>query len=92
MEHVAHLDHLRHDNDGHLPQPPQYEYLNRRSKPFPWGPNSLFFNPEVRCPSIVLISACYNFTGAKGHGRCLSILAILNLLVVLEMTLSKFNN
>jgi hypothetical protein len=35
------------ENDGKLPQPPRYEYLNKRNKPFPWGPNSLFFNPRV---------------------------------------------
>jgi Cytochrome c oxidase subunit VIa len=30
-----------------LPQPPAYDYLNRRVKPFPWGNNSLFYNAEV---------------------------------------------
>lgn len=47
-EHHEHLEHLKHENGGVLPQPPDYEYLNRRVKPFPWGMNSLFFNPEVR--------------------------------------------
>ncbi|KAF9270180.1 mitochondrial cytochrome c oxidase subunit VIa [Marasmius fiardii PR-910] len=47
-EHKSHIDHLRAENDGVLPQPPPYEYLNIRRKPFPWGPNSLFFNPEVQ--------------------------------------------
>ncbi|EIM92611.1 X15341 cytochrome C oxidase subunit [Stereum hirsutum FP-91666 SS1] len=46
-DHSEHMDHLRAENDGHLPQPPDYPYLNRRNKPFPWGPNSLFFNPHV---------------------------------------------
>jgi cytochrome c oxidase subunit 6a len=46
-EHKAHLDHLRHENDGHLPEVPAYEYMNRRGKPFPWGMNSLFFNPHA---------------------------------------------
>jgi len=46
-DHHEHLDHLRAENGGVLPQPPDYEYLNRRVKPFPWGMNSLFFNPEV---------------------------------------------
>jgi hypothetical protein len=46
-EHNEHLDHLRAENGGTLTQPPNYEYLNRRVKPFPWGMNSLFFNPEV---------------------------------------------
>lgn len=48
VEHGKHLDHLREENGGTLPQPPDYEYLNRRVKPFPWGMNSLFFNPAVR--------------------------------------------
>ncbi|KAH7883492.1 COX6A, subunit VIa of cytochrome c oxidase [Phlebopus sp. FC_14] len=46
-EHAAHAEHLMAENDGKLPQPPPYEYLNRRVKPFPWGDNSLFFNPKV---------------------------------------------
>ncbi|KIJ68555.1 hypothetical protein HYDPIDRAFT_37008 [Hydnomerulius pinastri MD-312] len=45
-EHAAHEEHLKAENDGKLPQPPEYEYLNRRVKPFPWGMNSLFFHPE----------------------------------------------
>ncbi|KAI0320355.1 COX6A, subunit VIa of cytochrome c oxidase [Amylostereum chailletii] len=47
VEHAAHLEHERKENGGHLPEPPAYDYLNRRSKPFPWGPNSLFFNPHI---------------------------------------------
>ncbi|KAF5375152.1 hypothetical protein D9758_000380 [Tetrapyrgos nigripes] len=47
-EHKDHLEHMRHENDGVMPQPPAYEYLNVRRKPYPWGPNSLFFNPEVQ--------------------------------------------
>ncbi|KAG6885846.1 hypothetical protein C0993_008809 [Termitomyces sp. T159_Od127] len=47
VEHKHHLDHLRAENDGKLPEVPAYEYLNRRSKPYPWGMNSLFFNPEA---------------------------------------------
>ncbi|KAH9947934.1 COX6A, subunit VIa of cytochrome c oxidase [Amylocystis lapponica] len=46
-EHAAHQEHLKAEHDGHLPETPSYEYLNRRAKPFPWGPNSLFFNPHV---------------------------------------------
>ena len=49
LEHKHHLDHLRAENDGHLPEVPGYEYMNRRNKPFPWGMNSLFFNPHVSC-------------------------------------------
>lgn len=47
-EHAEHNAHLMHENDGKLPDPPAYQYLNVRVKPFPWGPNSLFFNPKVR--------------------------------------------
>ncbi|GJE85725.1 Cytochrome c oxidase subunit 6a [Phanerochaete sordida] len=46
-EHAEHEAHLKHENDGKLPEPPAYEYLNIRHRPFPWGMNSLFFNPEV---------------------------------------------
>ncbi|KIK70881.1 hypothetical protein GYMLUDRAFT_150285 [Collybiopsis luxurians FD-317 M1] len=49
MEHKAHQEHERSENDGHISFPPSYEYLNVRRKPFPWGPNSLFYNPEVCC-------------------------------------------
>ncbi|KAF8140348.1 COX6A, subunit VIa of cytochrome c oxidase [Boletus edulis] len=45
-EHAAHEDPLIEENNGTLPQPPPYPYLNRRVKPFPWGSNSLFFNPR----------------------------------------------
>lgn len=45
--HHEHVEHIKHENDGHLPEPPAYPYLNKRDKPFPWGMNSLFFNPEV---------------------------------------------
>ncbi|KAH8102532.1 cytochrome C oxidase subunit [Cristinia sonorae] len=47
-EHAEHAHHLRAENDGHLPEPPRYDYLNKRTKPFPWGANSLFFNPHVQ--------------------------------------------
>ncbi|PFH50779.1 hypothetical protein AMATHDRAFT_3636 [Amanita thiersii Skay4041] len=43
-EHAAHIEHLKEENDGHLPEVPGYDYLNKRAKPFPWGMNSLFFN------------------------------------------------
>ncbi|KAF8898848.1 cytochrome c oxidase, subunit VIa [Infundibulicybe gibba] len=46
VEHAAHINHLKAENDGHLPEIPAYEYMNRRGKPFPWGMNSLFFNPH----------------------------------------------
>ncbi|KAG8857198.1 hypothetical protein FRB96_005872 [Tulasnella sp. 330] len=44
-EHAAHMEHEKHEKHG---QPePQYAYMNKRQKPFPWGMNTLFFNPEV---------------------------------------------
>ncbi|KAI0274754.1 X15341 cytochrome C oxidase subunit [Gloeopeniophorella convolvens] len=46
-EHAEHQEHLKHENGGKLPEAPSYDYLNRRVKPYPWGPNSLFFNPDV---------------------------------------------
>ena len=46
-EHAEHEEHLKKENDGHLPEVPGYDYLNKRVKPYPWGPNSLFFNPHV---------------------------------------------
>ncbi|EIW64320.1 mitochondrial cytochrome c oxidase subunit VIa [Trametes versicolor FP-101664 SS1] len=47
-EHGAHQAHLLEENGGKLPEPPAYEYLNRRhGGPFPWGANTLFFNPKV---------------------------------------------
>ncbi|KAF8846286.1 mitochondrial cytochrome c oxidase subunit VIa [Paxillus ammoniavirescens] len=45
-EHASHEKHLIEENNGKLPQPPPYEYLNRRVKPFPWGMNTLFFNQQ----------------------------------------------
>ncbi|KAH9937188.1 cytochrome c oxidase, subunit VIa [Fomitopsis serialis] len=48
-EHEEHTEHLKHENGGELPAVPDYEYLNKRSSgPFPWGMNSLFFNPHVQ--------------------------------------------
>ncbi|KAA1468724.1 cytochrome C oxidase subunit [Dentipellis sp. KUC8613] len=46
-EHAEHTEHAKKANGGELPAIPDYEYLNRRVKPFPWGQNSLFFNPHV---------------------------------------------
>ena len=47
VEHAAHIEHIKAENGGELPETPAYDFINRRSKPFPWGPNSLFFNPHV---------------------------------------------
>jgi Cytochrome c oxidase subunit VIa len=48
VEHMKHEEHLKAENGGRLPEPPAHDFLNMRNKPFPWGPNSLFFNPAVR--------------------------------------------
>lgn len=49
--HHAHQEHVLEENDGALPERPNYEYLNIRNKPFPWGMQSLFFNPKVNYPA-----------------------------------------
>ena len=46
-EHAEHQEHIKEENGGQLPEVPAYEYMNKRLKAFPWGPNSLFFNPHV---------------------------------------------
>lgn len=54
-EHEAHEAHIKEEHGGELPPSPGYDYLNKRAKPFPWGMNSLFFNPHVGlllCPSL----------------------------------------
>ncbi|KAF8307177.1 hypothetical protein DL93DRAFT_2171845 [Clavulina sp. PMI_390] len=43
--HHAHMAHEKHEH-GEV-ETPNYAWLNKRGKPFPWGMNSLFFNPEV---------------------------------------------
>lgn len=56
-EHAEHVEHIKAEHDGHLPDIPQYEYMNRRLKPYPWGMNSLFFNPHVsRSTVLVFVS------------------------------------
>ena len=46
-EHAAHEEHIKAEHGGELPPVPEYDYLNKRGKPFPWGMNSLFYNPHV---------------------------------------------
>ena len=46
-EHARHIEHIKAENGGELPPTPEYDYLHKRAKPFPWGMNSLFFNPHV---------------------------------------------
>ncbi|KAH9004346.1 hypothetical protein EDB86DRAFT_2798333, partial [Lactarius hatsudake] len=57
-EHAEHQEHLKKEKDGHLPETPGYDYLNRRVKPYPWGPNSLFFNPHVRSTLLIKDYLC----------------------------------
>ena len=54
-EHAEHQEHLKKENGGHLPEVPAHDYLNRRVKPYPWGPNSLFFNPHVRSTLLIKV-------------------------------------
>lgn len=46
-EHAEHIEHIKEENGGELPEVPVYDYLHKREKPFPWGFNTLFFNPHV---------------------------------------------
>ena len=50
-EHHAHHEHILEENDGQLPERPDYEYVNVKSRNFPWGQQSLFFNPKVNYPA-----------------------------------------
>ena len=52
-EHEAHEAHIKEEHGGELPPTPGYDYLNKRAKPFPWGMNSLFYNPHVRLYSTI---------------------------------------
>lgn len=68
-EHAAHEDPLIEENNGTLPQPPPYPYLNRRVKPFPWGNNSLFFNPKVSFYPFIRSEILQPRTVQQGHGQ-----------------------
>ncbi|KAH8120459.1 mitochondrial cytochrome c oxidase subunit VIa [Phellopilus nigrolimitatus] len=46
-EHAEHQAHIKAEHGGEVPPVPEYHYLNKRAKPFPWGMNSLFFNPHA---------------------------------------------
>ncbi|KAF8331502.1 cytochrome c oxidase, subunit VIa [Cantharellus anzutake] len=45
-EHHEHMEHVKAELGGEIPKP-DYAWLGKRAKPFPWGNNSLFFNPEA---------------------------------------------
>ncbi|BGP00459.1 Cytochrome c oxidase subunit 6A [Rhodotorula toruloides] len=49
-EHEAHLEHIKEENGGELPERIVYPYFNKREKDFPWGDNTLFYNPKVNIP------------------------------------------
>ncbi|GAA5860202.1 hypothetical protein JCM8547_009224 [Rhodosporidiobolus lusitaniae] len=49
-EHEAHIEHIKHENGGELPERIVYPYFNKREKDLPWGPNTPFFNPKVNIP------------------------------------------
>ncbi|KAA1115129.1 Cytochrome c oxidase subunit 6A, mitochondrial [Puccinia graminis f. sp. tritici] len=36
-EHEHHLEHIKEENGGELPERIHYDYLNIRNKSFPWG-------------------------------------------------------
>lgn len=91
-EHIAHQHHIMEENGGKLPEPPAYEYLNRRGTylpvppcyaeltlddsvpsaggPFPWGNNTLFFNPKVCSLPFLQVSSSDQFIGEQGYGGC----------------------
>ncbi|WFD35961.1 Cytochrome c oxidase subunit 6A [Malassezia cuniculi] len=49
-EHAKHHEHVLEEHGG-LPERPDYEYVNIKTKKFPWGQQSLFYNPKVNYPS-----------------------------------------
>ncbi|GAA5943026.1 hypothetical protein JCM3775_000238 [Rhodotorula graminis] len=49
-EHEKHLEHIKEDNGGELPERIVYPCASRlftSLRHFPWGPNTPFFNPHV---------------------------------------------
>ncbi|KAK9900032.1 mitochondrial cytochrome c oxidase subunit VIa [Cystobasidium minutum MCA 4210] len=46
-EHEAHVEHIKEENGGELPERIVYPYMNKRDKEFPWGNNTLFYNPHA---------------------------------------------
>ncbi|KAK1927702.1 cytochrome c oxidase subunit VIa-domain-containing protein [Papiliotrema laurentii] len=49
-EHEEHLQHIIDENGGVPPERKTYSYMNMRTKQFPWGKDSLFFNPRYNIP------------------------------------------
>ncbi|KAK4053972.1 Cytochrome c oxidase subunit 6A [Microbotryomycetes sp. JL221] len=51
-EHEAHLEHIKEENGGELPERVVYHFNIRNKIEFPWGtPNTLFYNPHVNVPA-----------------------------------------
>ncbi|ORY28615.1 cytochrome c oxidase subunit VIa-domain-containing protein [Naematelia encephala] len=48
--HEEHHKHLIEANGGVEPERKTYSYMNIRTKPYPWGNKSLFFNPKTNIP------------------------------------------
>ncbi|GAA5866577.1 hypothetical protein JCM1840_002388 [Sporobolomyces johnsonii] len=47
-EHERHLEHIKEENGGELPERIKYPYFNKREKDFPWGTDkTLFWNDKV---------------------------------------------
>lgn len=49
--HAKHHEHVLEENDGELPARSDYEYLNIKNKKYPWGQQTLFYNPKVNYPA-----------------------------------------
>ena len=49
-EHEAHIEHMKEENGGELPERIVYPYFNKREKDLPWGPYTPFYNPRVNIP------------------------------------------
>jgi len=49
-EHEHHIEHIKEQNGGELPERIHYDYLNIRNKSFPWGNQTLFYNPKTNLP------------------------------------------
>ncbi|WFD30735.1 Cytochrome c oxidase subunit 6A [Malassezia sp. CBS 17886] len=50
--HIAHGEEEFKENGDELPPRPDYPYLNLKAKNYPWGQQTLFFNPRVNYPAV----------------------------------------
>ncbi|KAA1127292.1 Cytochrome c oxidase subunit 6A, mitochondrial [Puccinia graminis f. sp. tritici] len=51
-EHEHHLEHIKEENGGELPERIHYDYLNIRNKSFPWGNYIVLFRSTSSIPLI----------------------------------------